>query len=329
MDKISVNFNGYSGLIFLEGEQVSANNIQLSSSENLIVGDGAFGGSMNYGFDNYFRLNPPSFYELPDVSANLSIEPLSRQIDTLFFNFIEDRGLGRDLSINIGKNNHFNSVQLPENCSFFFNNCFFRSMSIQASMGSLLTINYDFTIITRRLLSNSINSDVEKQQGKPIFDMFGEENEINENKPIGFWETKISGFGNNKDVLSWNLTFTQDVIPKYYCDRSDDISGDIEVPLPKDVFIGAPRMNLSVEFIMDKNDFNKEIFKGLKEAEKTIYPAGEENKSEEEGMLSLYIRDKEVCRFIHGKCISDNPTIQSNGAIVYSANYLIHQIVIL
>ena len=349
---MEINFNGFSTLVEIEGERVSATDISLSAQENIIQFDGAYGGSMNYGTSNYFMMNSPSFYELPEISCSIGTEITYDQMNKLFFDWLLDRGKPRSVLISSGDNS--NETFNYEKC------CYFKSLRLSASQNSLVTANYDFYILSNSLFSNPIKNDVPKLQSKIVFDM-----DTKNKRPVGFWETKIDGFKlfhfdsegkqkySDKQVLDWSLTFSQNVIPKYYCGRIDDIEVS-EPPLP-DIMIGHPKMELSVNFLIDRNEFDKDVF-GFVDLEKTIFscsdlsspesdsPSPESDSSSpesdqpsqesgsssseisEEKGLSLYIRDKKVCKFLYGKTNSYSPSISSQGGITFNVNYLIHQI---
>lgn len=323
-DKIQLNFNGFSTRLFLDEEKMSATNISLTASENLIQFNGAYGGSMNYAEGNYFRLNTPSFYELPEISCSFSCELTYEQILN-FFNFLEDRGKEKTIEISLGKDG---------NKTFYFENCcYVRTMSLSTSENSLVTADYDFYVNSKKLLNEGIINDVERTHdgvaGHCVFDMHKDEK-----TPVGYWETKIEGFDGDKNVLDWKLTISQDIITKYYCGKHKDESGEIfedstnssEPPLP-DIMIGYPKMELSVSFLMDKDEFGEEVFKSLKDTVKTIY-VGEETTvgSSTSNVLKLYIRDKAVCGMKYGKVISYSPSLNSNGGIIFSSTYIINQI---
>ena len=327
---IQLNFTGFSTRVFLEEEKVSATDISLSVSENLISFDGAYGGAMNYG-DN-FRLNSPSFYELPEISCSIGTEITLPQIELLFFKCLEDRAKPRTIKIGVGEGS---------NETFYFDECYFKSLKLSTSENNLVTANYDFFVLplekttdnlicnANRLFykSNGITNDVPKLQNNEIkdfvFDMdFGDNNKI----PIGYWETTIDGFGNDKKVLSWDLNINQNVITKYYCGRKS-VTNVTSPPLP-DIMIGYPKMELSVSFLIDQNEFNGDIFATLKQKKKTVYnkSSSDESSSDENGFLSLKIRGKEICKFKYGSVTQYTPSLSPNGAITFSASYAINQI---
>lgn len=329
---MEINFNGFSTLVEIEGERVSATDISLSAQENIIQFDGAYGGSADYGSSNYFMINSPSFYELPEISCSIGTEITYDQMNELFFDWLLDRGKPRSVLISSGDN--LNKTFNYEEC------CYFKSLRLSASQNNLVTANYDFYILSNSLFSNPIKNDVPKLQSKIVFDMDEEDK-----KPIGFWETKIDGFKlfhfdsegkpildengkqkyNYKQVLDWSLTFSQNVIPKYYCGRIDDNEVS-EPPLP-DIMIGHPKMELSVNFLIDRQEFDKDVFFGMDDLQKTVFgsASSSENTSSDKE-LTLFIRDKKICKFLYGKTSSYSPSISSQGGITFNVNYLIHQI---
>ena len=306
-NQIQINFKGFSTRVFLDDEKISATSISLSASENLISFEGAYGGDMNYG--GYFRLNTPSFYELPEISCSLGCELTYEQILS-FFDFLEDRGESKKIEISAGDDG---------NKTFYFDECYVKSMSLSASENSLVTADYDFYVNSNSLLNEEIKNDVQKKHknndGKCIFDMKDEDK-----TPVGYWETAIAGFGGDKDdgkhVLDWSLTVSQNVIPKYYCGRSDD--NVVSSPQLPDIMIGYPKMELKVTFVMDKEKFGEDIFfKSLKDATKTEYPASNGDGSgqtvTQNKKLTLWVRKKKICDMLYGKVVSYAPSLSPSG----------------
>ena len=316
MSNIQLNFNGFSSRVFIDGEKVSATDASLSASENLITFDGAYGGMMNYSAENYFRLNTTSFYELPEISCSIGTEITFPQINNLFFDWLEDRGKERSVEISAGNDS---------NETFYFKNCYFKSLKLGASQNSLVTANYDFYVLSRELFNEPIKNNVPKLQNNKnndfVFDMnSGDKDKI----PIGFWETEITGFGEDKKVLDWSLNISQNVIPKYYCGRnSDDVVK--EPPLP-DIMIGYPKMELNVSFLMDKEEFDKKVFFGFKHNDKKTYPENNLSDSSSDNELTLKIRGKKICKFLYGAVSNYSPSLNFHGGITFGASYLINQI---
>ena len=309
-NNIQINFNGFSTRVFIENEKVSATDISVSAQENIIKFDGAYGGEMNLNGNNYFRMGNSSFYELPEISCSIGTEITPEQIENLFFNWLEDRGASRSVLISTGND---------RNETFNFQNCYFKSLRLSTSQNSLVTANYDFYVLERELFNEPLINDVRRKQSEPVFDI-SKKSKI----PIGFWETEIKGFGEDKQVLDWNLNFSQEVVPKYYCGRETD-EDVLEPPLP-DLFIGYPKMELSVSFLIDKEKFDKNIFAKFSDNRKINYPNKESKTSDSENQLSLWIRGKEICRFLYGKVNSYSPSLSSSGGIVFNVSYTIHQI---
>lgn len=317
MDNIQLNFNGFSSRVFIEDEKVSATDISLSVTENILQFDGAYGGEMNLSGNNYFRLNTPSIYELPEISCSIGTEITFPQIKELFFDWLENRGKSRSVLIAVGEKN--NKTFNFEEC------CYFKSLRLNTSQGSLVTANYDFYVLSRNLFSESLKNDVPKLQNDNTSDfIFDMDSGSKDKTPIGYWETKIDGFEDNKQVLDWSLNFNQSVIPKYYCGRDSDDNVN-EPPLP-DLMIGYPKMELSVNFLMDKDEFDKSVFAKFSDNTKIVYPQKETQESTSNGQLSLWVRGEEICRFLYGKVNTYSPSLTTNGAITFSATYIINQI---
>jgi hypothetical protein len=337
MSNIQLNFNGFSTRTLIDNNKVSATSISLSATENIIQFDGAYGGEMNYKEDNYFRLNTPSFYELPEISCSIGTEITFKQIKKLFFDWFENRGKAHSVLISSGdeSNKTFNF----EKC------CYFKSLKLQTSQNSLVTADYDFYVNSRNLFNEPIKNNVPKLQSETKEELVFDPTLQNKDKvPIGYWETEIEGFytkkqkfdenggpvydKDKKQVLDWSLSFSQNVIPKYYCGRETDVNV-AEPPLP-DLMIGYPKMELNVTFLMDKEEFDEDVFAEFSDNKKIIYPQKEDKEIENKenpssNQLSLKIRGKEICRFLYGKVNSYSPSL-SNGAITFSSTYLIHQI---
>ena len=312
-NQIQINFNGFSTRVFLNEEKMSATNISLTTSENLIQFEGAYGGDMNYGSErNYFRLNAPSFYELPEISCSLGCELTYEQILS-FFKFLENRGGSQTIEISSGKSG---------NKTFYFDECYVKSMSLYTSENSLVTADYDFYINSDSLLNEEIKNDVERthksKDGECIFDM-----KDKDKTPVGYWETSIEGFGGDngtgKHVLDWSLTVSQNVIPKYYCGRNSD--DEVVKPLLPDIMIGYPKMELKVTFLMDKDGFDEDIFFNFPKSFNL-----EESDSSKSKTLSLFVRDKKICDMLYGKVVSYAPSLSSNGGITFTSTYIINQI---
>lgn len=314
MSNIQLNFNGFSTRALIDDNKVSATSISLSATENIIQFDGAYGGEMNYKGDNYFRLNTPSFYELPEISCSIGTEITFEQIKKLFFDWFENRG--KEHSILISNGDKSNKTFNFEKC------CYFKSLKLQTSQNSLVTADYDFYVNSRNLFNEPIKNNVPKLQSENEL-VFDPTLQNKDKVPIAYWETEIEGFGNNKQVLDWSLSFSQNIIPKYYCGREDDNSV-LEPPLP-DLMIGYPKMELNVTFLMDKDEFDKDVFAEFSDNKKIIYPQTEDKEISSLNQLSLKIRGEEICRFLYGKVNSYSPSL-SNGAITFSSTYLIHQI---
>lgn len=329
---IQLNFTGFSTRVFLNEEKVSATDISLSVSENLISFEGAYGGAMNYG-DN-FRLNSPSFYELPEISCSIGTEITLPQIESLFFKWLENRAKPRTIKIGVG--NYSNET-------FNFEECYFKSLKLSTSENNLVTANYDFFVLPREetidnltcnakrlFYEDGIINDVPRLQNNKIKDfVFDMDSDNNDKIPVGYWETTIDGFGDDKKVLSWDLNINQNVITKYYCGRVDD--ADVTSPPLPDIMIGYPKMELSVSFLIDKNKFNEDIFATIKQNKKTVYDESsyDESGSDESGFLSLKIRGNEICKFKYGSVTQYTPSLSPNGAITFSATYVINQIQLL
>ena len=398
---IQLNFTGFSTRVFIENKKVSATDISLSASENLISFEGAYGGSMNYGTN--FRLNTPSFYELPEVSCSIGCEMTYEQIKTNFFEWLTDRGKARRVNISSGK---------KENQTFNFHECYFKSLKLSASENTLVTANYDFFVLSNGIEYDKVykfDEGVETDEGDvlwiansakesdssnsyscshsyshsganytsysffdeplrvdlpwsasdpesgykyagmidPTFDMKTCEKEGDENKtPIGYWETSIDGFGTeifdedgnktySKYVVSWDLNISQNIIPKYYCGRSSD--DEIDAPVLPDIMIGYPKMELTVNFMIDKNDFDERVF-NFNKGKTTVYyynPSNDSSSSSNSSssidigssrILTLRIREQNICNFICGRVTSYAPSLSPNGAITFSVSYLINQI---
>lgn len=322
---IQLNFTGFSTRVFLDGEKVSATDISLSVSENLISFEGAYGGAMNYG--EKFRLNSPSFYELPEISCSIGTEITSPQIESLFFDWLKDRAKPRTIEIGVGKN---------YNKTFCFDECYFKSLKLSTSENNLVTANYDFFVLpldetidnltcnAERLFyeKKGIINDVPRLQNNGDKDfVFNMNSLLKDRKPIGYWETTIDGFGDDKKVLSWDLNINQNVITKYYCGRESDT--DVTSPPLPDIMIGYPKMELSVSFLIDQKEFNGDVFATIKQKKKTVY---DESISDESSFLSLKIRGKEICKFKYGSVTQYAPSISPNGSITFSATYVINQI---
>ena len=383
-NQIQLNFTGFSTRVFIDKEKMSATDISLSASENLISFEGAYGGNRNDGKDedtgrDYFRLNTPSFYELPNVSCSIGCEMTYSQIKTHFFNWLENRGMARKINISSGK---------KENQTFNFHECYFNSLRLSTSENSLVTANYDFFVLSNGIhyekvykfeedsdssssettwsaveaseLSDSSSSSgfvLDYGRGYTSYSFFDEplrndvlhypyngsdglqyrgmtdptfdmetKGEVGDAKktPIAYWETKISGFKDGKNVIGWDLSITQSVIPKYYCGRSDD--NDIEAPVLPDIMIGHPKMELTVSFLIDKEAFNENVFK--------IF-SGEEHFGNDfteiigQEKLTLEIRGNKFCKFVCGRVVSYSPSLSTNGALTFSVTYQINQIQLL
>ena len=316
MSNIQLNFNGFSSRVFIDGEKVSATDISLSATENLIQFSGAFGGSMNYSGD-HFRLNTPCFYELPEISCSIGTEITFPQINNLFFDWLDNRSKERKVEISSGEKN---------NKTFYFPKCYFKSLKLGASQNSLVTANYDFYVLARELFNEPIKNDVPQLQNHKnndfVFDMNSEDKD---NKtPIGFWETEITGFGEDKKVLDWSLNISQNVVPKYYCGRNSD--NEVKEPPLPDIMIGYPKMELTVSFLMDEEEFDKKVFAKFELNEKKDYPKSNDKEISSTNELSLKIRGKTFCKMLYGAVNSYSPSILTNGAITFNSNYLIHQI---
>ena len=336
-DTIKLNFNGFSTRVLINGEPVSATDVSITSTENILHFDGAYCGPMNYSSDdqkNFFRMNSMGLYELPEISCSIGVELTYPQLKTLFLNFLKNRGQNIKLQINTGHSN--------KNV-FEYSNCFLKSLNISATQGGLLSSKYEFyvsplfsNINNSKFFNNPINNNVQSNNVdyKPIFTM---SKKNLDDYPIGFWETQISGFEGivsgkttSKQVLDWSLTFSQNIITKYHCNGFS-----YNQPPPPYIMIGSSKLELNVDFIIDKNNFDENVFAVIqphnigkkynnrfqkKDGNTIGYPI-----SDSSG-VSLYVRGNQICKFLHGFVTTYSPTLTSSGAVIFNTNYLINEI---
>ena len=319
---IRLNFNGFSSKIFINDKKVSAISASLSVSENLITFEGAYGGMMNYSDkkDDYFRLNSSNFHELPDISCSIETEITFSQIESLFFDFLKDRGKKIKIQISFGNS---------QNKTFLFTDCYFKSITLKAQQNGLVTANYDFYVLSdsTTFLNNGMINDVEKKPNSVgiVFDMNNPQQ-----SPIGFWETEIDGFTYSeikKNVIEWSLNISQNIITKYYCGRSSDKPVE-KAPLP-DVMIGHPQMKLMVSFLIDRSTFSKHHFYDFSQQKKTIQYIDEKINEISSNKLTLKIKGESICDFLFGTVLDYAPVFDFHNAITFGASYLINQIKII
>lgn len=217
---------GFATKVAIDGNQVSCTSLNISENSSFLESSGGYGGNIN-GSD--IGVSGPLILDVGETSLSMGIEPSRAQLFYLI-NWLKSRDSSKSVTINTG------TVGI-----IHYGECFLNSMTIACAENSLVTMDFNMMVQKAPFFDGTLGGIAGKTSvGVPIVDQ------------VPYWNTAIQGLPNN-DLLSWSLTFSQNMVKKYECGGG---SSNNNPPLPKYVFLGPLTIDLTVDIMISKDMVN-------------------------------------------------------------------------
>lgn len=249
-------YRGYNTLVNLEKADgnISCTSVNVSTNHTLIESQGAYGGDLNVGTkDANIGIKSPFRKDYPNISCSLSFQPTFQQYKNIM-EWLKERHKPTKVIIKTCENSDNNCLR--------FDQCYLQRLSINVSQDSFLTMEVDLYV------RDTYDSTTLKYGGKHTnkvansnsLAIGGIKDLNNKNKqfiPYYYTGIKTNQLKNYLDdkLMSWNVSFTQNIIKKTFCCGDYDK----EAPLPQYIMFGVLSIDCSIQLMigikkMDQSD---------------------------------------------------------------------------
>ena len=210
---------GWATQIKFNSDLVLCTSFDFPENPVLIESSGAYGGSMNGPTEQ--AMGSPYLLDYGGVNGSFAYEPSQTQAINLI------RWLGsRNTSYAI-------TADTPGGVATY-NPCFFTNIGFQVAEDTVVTANADVWAMRRPLSTDIIGS------GSSIRQVALEVPTVT---LIPYWTTSITPLTNA--LVSWNLTASQDLVKKFFCDAS----AATDAPEPDYVLVGMLNIELGLQML--------------------------------------------------------------------------------
>ena len=224
-----------------KGELLFTTAFGISEAQNILETAGTYGGQIQG--DN-IGIASPNMLSLGEVTGSVTYDITINQADKLK-EWLKNRN---DTRIIEAKTGDMGSAKL------LYGDCYFQSITMNASENSIVSADVDFWIYKKALTEGSIGGAISKyglrgqdNNGNPISDPESFKFTDDEKNVIPYWKTKLDGFPLN--IIAWNISITQTLTKKFYCDGLTDEKS----PLPRAVFVGPLNVEFGVTVLLNND----------------------------------------------------------------------------
>lgn len=235
---ISVTFDGAGTRVKLDDKTLLTTAFSISENQNVIESNCAYGGTIT---GEHLGFATPNVLGFGEVTGSVTYDITKNQLDTLK-TWLNDRNSSKTINAETGSGSNGSSSSLA------YGECYFQSMTLNASENSIVSADVDFWIYKKALTDGSVGGSISKSGLQGATALTDEEKEV-----IPYWKTKIDSFP--LKVIGWNISITQTLVKKFYCEGgSSGTSGtgfDDVAPLPKAVFVGPLNIEMSVTALLE------------------------------------------------------------------------------
>jgi hypothetical protein len=207
---------GYEGLIKLGTHYVLGTGSSVPSTRVRLESSSGFGGKINGAPET--GISAPFNYDWSQVDGSISFELTKDVFVDEIKDWIFDRQSVKPILLQSRKDN----VQQ-------FNSCFFNSISISTSDGSVVDSSVGFVALKQDTYTWGSNY-IGNRKGKacpldppPLNPSLGNIN------PIPFWNTTITVAGTKKNFMNWSLDFSQEIVKFFACKNNATVQEPLYV----------------------------------------------------------------------------------------------------
>ena len=214
-----------------DGDLLLTTAFGISESQNILESSCGYGGQIQ-NINDKMGVASPNIIGLGDVTGSVTYDITINQANNLK-DWLTNRNNSRIIEAKTGD---MGASEL------LYGECYFQSITLNASENSIVSADVDFWMMRKALTEGSIGGAISK------FGLRGNNKlEDYEKEIIPYWKTKIDGF--NLNIIAWNISITQTLAKKFYCDGLDDDGP----PLPRAVFVGPLNIELGVTALLSND----------------------------------------------------------------------------
>jgi len=204
-------------------EVILCTGFSFTENNTLIESSAGYGAAMN---STYF--GSPHVRNYGEVSGSFSYNPILSQAESLL-DWVSNRNTLKTLKYTTSGSgtNTYDEV-------------LFNSIGLEVNEGEVISADVGFAAYDRPYSTGTIGGSTIAQQTSTTMTT------LKGNTMMPFWKTQVTGVPANTSVIGWNLTISQDLITKYFCDDSSNTTADP----PDYVFVGPLSVNLGLSLVL-------------------------------------------------------------------------------